>query len=481
VTSVPSPTLPVVLRRGSSRPLHVQLAGQVRELVTSGALPPGSRLPSNRALATETGVARSVVEQAYDQLLAEGWLVSRRGSGTFVADLHPGGSPASAPGEPAPARRPAPAARPLVRLGTGNPWVDRRQDAGWRRAWRDVAAAQPPRGYPDPAGLPELRTEVAAYVSRTRGMACGPDEVLVTSGTTHGLGLLLTSLSAPGERRTVAVEDPGYRAAVATATQSGWDVLDVPVDGEGLDVQHLAARPERVDAVYVTPAHQHPLGLTMTGARRLALLAEAHRRDALVVEDDYDSEFRYDVAPLPALAALDRSRVVYLGTASKTLMPGLRCGWLVGPAELVARLAQLRAARHDHPVWPVQRALVTMLREGHLDKLVRAARREYAARGARVTERLGRHAVLASPVAGMYATLLTPAGVATAVAEDARRAGFDVPLLAEHARTDGRTGLVVGFGGLTEAQLARVLDVLSASLRERGSGAGEPDGDLALG
>jgi GntR family transcriptional regulator/MocR family aminotransferase len=304
----------------------------------------------------------------------------------------------------------------------------------------------------------------------------------VTSGTTHGLGLLLTEpADRSGRRPTLAVEDPGYRAAVATAGWSGWDVLDVPVDAEGLDVASLAAHPGPVDAVYVTPAHQHPLGLTMSGARRLALLAEARRRDALVVEDDYDSEFRYDVAPLPALAALDRSRVVYLGTASKTLMPGLRCGWLVGPPGLVARLAEQRAARHDHPVWPVQRALLTLLREGHLDKLVRAARREYADRGARVTERLGRWAEPASPVAGMYATLLTSAEVARGVAEDARRAGFDVPLLAEHARSHPRSGLVVGFGGLTEAQLGRALDVLEASLRERGSGLGEPDRDLALG
>jgi len=340
-------TLPVDVHRGSGTPLHVQLASQVRDLVTRGVLQSGARLPSNRALASDLGVARTVVEQAYDQLLAEGWLVARRGSGTFVADV--GTLPRVAPSVRRPPETRAPG---LVRLGTGTPWLDPRLQAGWRRAWRDVAAASPPRDYPDPTGLPELREEVAAYVSRTRGVACGAGQVMITAGTSHGMALALSALG-PGP---VAVEDPGYRAAVATVQQSGREVVDVPVDGQGLDVAALAAHPGPVRSVYVTPAHQHPLGITMSATRRVALLAEASRRQALVLEDDYDSEFRYDVAPLPALSALDRRRVVYLGTASKILLPGLRLGWLVADADLVDRVAVLRAARHDHPPWPTQRA-----------------------------------------------------------------------------------------------------------------------------
>lgn len=449
--------LPVDLQRGSGTPLHVQLAARVRDLVGSGVVPAGARLPSTRALAADLHVARSVVEQGYDQLLAEGWLVARRGSGTFVADV--GALPTATVGRREP-DAPAAASPPLVHLGAGIPWVDPRQDAGWRRAWREVSVAPVPRDYPDPAGLPELRAEIAGYVARTRGVTCTPDEVVVTGGTTHALGLLLATLPTTA----VAVEDPGYRAAVATPRQAGWRVVDVPVDEEGIDVTALAAVDEPVGAVYVTPAHQHPLGITMTAARRVGLLEEAGRRGALVLEDDYDSEFRYDVAPLPALTALDRSRAVYLGTASKMLSPGLRIGWLVAEPDLVERVVRLRSARHDHPSWPVQRALLSMMREGHLDKLVRSARRVYAERAERVVARLGRYGGVSTPVAGMYLTLLTEPHVAHAVRRDARRAGFDLTLLEEYARSDPRTGLVIGFGGTSDRELARAVDVLERSL-----------------
>jgi len=457
-----STPLPLRLHRGAPTPLAVQLAGQVRDLVASGALTTGSRLPSSRALATDLGVARAVVEQAYDQLRAEGWLTSRRGSGTYVAAL------GRAPAHRIPARHasapPAPAAaggRRRIVLDTGTPWQDPRLRAGWRRAWRDVAAAPLPSGYPDPAGLRELRAEIAAYVARTRGVLCRPEEVMVTAGTTHAVGLVLAALGSG----SLAVEDPGYRAAVATARQSGWRVLDVPVDKDGLDVTHLAAAADDVRAVYVTPAHQHPLGVTLSAGRRVALLAEARRRGALVLEDDYDSEFRYDVAPVPALTALDRDQSVYLGTASKLLHPALRIGWLVAPAHLVAELARLRAERHDHAPWPVQRALLTLLGEGHLDKSVRAARRVYAERGALVEDRLARFGSLARPVAGMYATLLLPGPVADAVVAEGAAAGVDVPALADYSRSSGRTGLVVGFGGVSDEELDTALDVLAAALR----------------
>jgi len=449
-------TLPLELRRGSGTPLHVQLAGQVRTLVSGGALPAGTRLPSTRALAAQLAVARGVVESGYDQLLAEGWLVARHGSGTYVAEV--GALPAGGDGRPSPGSPTA--ASPPLRLGSGSPWVDPRHQASWRRAWREVSAAPVPADYPDPAGLPELRDQIAAYVARTRGVPCTGDEVLVTSGTTHGMALVLATLA----RGTVAVEDPGYRAAVATAVQAGWQVLDVPVDEQGLVVERLAAAPDAVRAVYATPAHQHPLGVTMSAARRVALLEEARRRDALVLEDDYDSEFRYDVAPLPALTALDRTRAVYLGTASKALSPALRLGWLVAEAGLVARIARQRAARHDHPPWPAQRALLSLMREGHLDKLVRSARRIYAERAELLVGRLSHYGVVSTPVAGMYLALLTPPAVARAVHEDCLRAGLDVPLLEELTRTDERAGLLVGFGGVSDAQLAWALDELERSL-----------------
>lgn len=449
--------LPVTVSKRAGTPLPAQLAGQVRDLVSSGGLDAGVRLPSSRALASELSVSRAVVEQAYDQLCAEGWLRARRGAGTFVA----------ATGDvPVIGRRSAPrpsAAREadLVRLDTGTPWVDPRHDSGWRRAWRDVAAAPMPAGYPEAAGLPDLRRELAGYVARTRGVVCDPDEVMVTNGTTHGLGLVLSALG-PG---SVAIEDPGYRAAVATAARAGRRCHDIPVDDHGFDVTALEVAPDDVRAVYVTPAHQHPLGMTMSASRRVALLAEAQRRGAVVFEDDYDSEFRYDVAPLPALAQLGRDHVVYAGTASKMARPGLRIGWLVGSRDLLARVAEDRTARHDQPAWPTQRAFLSMLRDGHVDKLVRSARRVYADRGRRVIRALAPYGEIRGPVAGMYLTLTLPAPVAEAVRHDCRRAGFDVPSLADYSRTSGLNGLVVGFGGVTDAELDRAVAALERSLR----------------
>lgn len=451
------PTLPLTLVRRAGTPLALQIATQVRKLVSSGALAPGDRLPSSRALAGDLGVARAVVEQAYDQMLAEGWLAARRGAGTFVPEI--GALPATGPDERRMPGLVAVVPEP-VRMDTGTPWVDPRHDAGWRRAWRAVSVARMPRGYPDPAGIPGLRAELAAYVSRTRGLPCGPGDVIVTAGTTHGLGLLLEVLGAG----TIAVEDPGYRAAVATAEQIGWRVSDIPVGADGIELEALRRAPADTRAVYVTPAHQHPLGITMSAGRRIALLAEAARRGALVVEDDYDSEFRYDVAPLPSLASLDRDRVVYLGTASKSVHPALRIGWLVGPAGLLDEITRRRAARHDHPSWPTQHALLAMLREGHVDRLVRSARRVYARRSRVVAQALAPYGDVGAPAAGMYLTLRLPASVATSVRGECLAAGFDVPSLADYARSSHLAGLVIGFGGATDDELAQVLEVMTGAL-----------------
>ncbi|MEJ7691037.1 MAG: PLP-dependent aminotransferase family protein [Nocardioidaceae bacterium] len=447
------------LHRGSDVALPVQLARQVRDVLRRGTLPPGSRLPSSRALAAELGVARAVVEQSYDQLQAEGWTQSRRGAGTFVTDAGVRRSAATVPASQRTTRREVPDR--LVSLDTGTPWQDPRADASWRRAWRTVALQRMPTGYPDAGGLPELREELAAYVSRRRGIVCNADEVLVTAGTTHAWSLVLDSLP-PGP---VGVEDPGYRAAAAVATAAGRTLVDLPVDEEGIDTAALRRAPENLRATYVTPAHQHPLGVTMSARRRMLLLAETESRQALVVEDDYDSEFRYDVAPLPALAAFDLDRVAYLGTTSKIVQPGLRLGWLVSSAPLVADIAERRVRRHDHPNWPVQVALLSLLREGHLDRLVRSARRVYAGRSKLVAERLAAIGHPVDDVAGMYVTVRLSAGQERSVVAAARQAGFVLSPLSDSCRTAVRHGVVLGFGSVTDAQLRRVLDVIEATLR----------------
>ncbi|GAB3769037.1 GntR family transcriptional regulator/MocR family aminotransferase [Nocardioides ginsengisegetis] len=376
---MPTP-LPVRLDRALPTPLGVQLSGQVRDLVVAGTLARGDRLPSSRALAADLGVSRAVAEQAYEQLLAEGWLETRHGAGTFVAPH----ASVSGAARSAPERRTTPSAPPrLVSLDAGTPWIDPRHEAGWRRAWREVSTARPPRGYDDPRRIPELRAALADHLARTRGLAVDPDEVVVTAGTTDGLRQVLSVLP-PGP---VAMEDPGYRAAVETVRASGRVVHDLPATATVTDLGGRVA-------AYVTPAHQHPLGRVMPAADRLTLLASARAADALVLEDDYDSEFRYDVAPVPALATLDRERVAYLGTASKSVAPSLRLGWLVPTPALLEPVNARRAVTHEAAAWPVQRAFLTLLRDGYVDKVVRTARRVYADRAPRVAAALSPYAEL---------------------------------------------------------------------------------------
>ena len=438
-------TLPVRLDRELPEPLGVQLSTQVRELVLTGTLAPGDRLPSTRALAVDLGVARSVTEQAYDQLLAEGWLIAQQGAGTFVAS---GGAPRA---EARPWRHRAPAP-PLISLDLGSPWIDPRHGAGWRRAWREVSTIAPPSGYPDHRGILELRVALADRLARTRGLVVDPDEILLTSGTTDGLRQLLPHLP-PGP---VGIDDPGYRAAYETVVVTGRDVVDLSPTGP-IPVAGLAA-------AYVTPAHQHPLGYVMPAADRLALLAAAREHGAVVVEDDYDSEFRYDVAPIPALAALDRTRVAYLGTASKSVGPGLRIGWMVPPPELLGTLLAHREQTYDMPSWPTQRALLALLREGWVDKVVRSARRVYADRAPRVAATLAPHATPAGPAAGMYSTWLMPAPAVRRATGAAREAGFEVAPISDYCRRARLSGLVVGFGGVTDAELDRALAAIRRGL-----------------
>ena len=438
--------LPVRLDRTLPAPLGAQLSGQVRELVLTGVLTRGDRLPSSRALAAELRVSRSVAEQAYEQLLAEGWLETRHGAGTYVASL--------ARVRPATVRRtPSPAEPRLVRLDAGTPWIDPRHQPGWRRAWREVSAARPPRGYDDTRGLAELRAALADHLARTRGLAVDPDEVVVTNGTTDGLRHVLSALPAGA----VAMEDPGYRAAVETVRASGRGVRDLPAAEPIGDLSGAVA-------AYVTPAHQHPLGRVMPASDRVALLTAAAAAGAVVLEDDYDSEFRYDVAPVPALATLDRSRVAYLGTASKSVAPSLRLGWLVPPPDLLDPINRRRAITHDGAPWPTQRAFLSLLRDGYVDKVVRTARRVYADRAPRVAAALSPYAELAGPLAGMYSTWLLPQPDALRARDSARSAGFEVSLLADYCRSSTLTGLVVGFGGCTDEQLDRALAALTGPL-----------------
>jgi len=444
--------LPLVIRRDGAGPLHLQLAEQLRAAVRDGRLRARHRLPSTRELARQLGLSRAVAQAAYDQLHAEGWIAGKTGSGTYVADVVPL-SPAATSLRRARAR----ASEPGLSLRPGIPYVEPSADAGWRRAWREVSAQPPPRGYEDAAGLPELRTAVAGYVARVRGIACGPENLLITNGTTHGLRLLLKVTRRPGDR--IAIEDPGYRNAPAAARDLGLAVADIPVDADGLRVDELG--PD-LAAVYVTPSHQYPLGGRLPVARRNALVDWARHTGATVIEDDYDSEFRYDVAPLPALAQLDLGRVVHLGTLSKMLSPAVRLGWLVASPEVVDALTAYREETGDWPSWPVQAAVYAMVRDGYLDRVVRRGRRRYAERCELVCERLEPYGEILGRDAGLHVTLLLPEGVDdAAVAARALEAGVAVAPLSHYRRSvPGRGGLVIGYATPSDADLRQALTLL---------------------
>ncbi|MFW0874008.1 PLP-dependent aminotransferase family protein [Rhodococcoides corynebacterioides] len=425
----------------------------------------GDRLPSTRALAAELEVSRGVAHHAYDQLTAEGWIEGRIGSGTFVTT--------DIPVRP----RPAPAAAtssteddglaPVV-LRPGIPWTPPRPSAAWRRAWRIAGAEPAPHDYPAPAGPLALRRSVCALLARARGMTVEPERVVVTTGAVHGLTLALAALRPPESAPTpvLAVEDPGYRVAVSAAVAVGWHVHDVPVDRGGVVVDALRFAPDSTRAVYVTPSHQYPTGGTLDGRRRAALVAHARDTDTVVIEDDYDSEFRYDVAPLPALAHLDADRVVYLGTIAKTIGAGVRLGWMVLPTHLVEPVLRHRIAVGDYPSTPLCVAATSLLDDGEWDRLVRAARRRYRDRDAAVWDSLSEFGELRGSGAGMHTTLVLSPERADAVARGAAARGVEVPTDAQSARSHPDPGgLVIGYGRLTDDRLRTALDVLVDELR----------------
>ncbi|QFY12210.1 aminotransferase class I/II-fold pyridoxal phosphate-dependent enzyme [Nonomuraea phyllanthi] len=470
--------LPVSLTRDSGAPLTVQLAEWLRRAMLDGALAPGERLPSTRSLAAQLAVSRTVVTEAYQQLYAEGWLDGRHGSGTFVAEME-----VSRPRPPKPARAPQPPPHPpgAIDLTPGQPWVRDYDRAAWRRAWRK-AADLPPGASPDPYGLPRLRELLADHLRRARGVAVGPENILVTRGTGNGLDLCALALLGGGPRGgrgggpgsgsgggsggvvRAGVEDPGYHVARTVFAARGAEVVPCPVDEDGVIVDGL---PEDLRVLYTTPAHQYPLGGRLPIPRRERLLAWARSTGATIVEDDYDAEFRYDVAPLPALYGLDPARVVLLGTLSKSLAPDVGVGWLVGDPELVATIGGLRRDVGDRTSGPVQQAVITLLEGGDLDRHLRRMRLEYARRRAVVVDILGPVCRLRGDTAGLHVLAELPASVAPDVVARAGERGVLLDSTARHHH--GREhlhGLVIGYGSASLADVRRGCRILADLIRE---------------
>ncbi|MGW4527680.1 MocR-like pyridoxine biosynthesis transcription factor PdxR [Amycolatopsis sp. NPDC004378] len=438
--------------------LSVRIYRQLRDAVLDGRLRAGERLPPTRELARRLAVSRNTVAVAYDRLTADGFLTGRVGAGTYVSGSLPARVRSrTAPSGPGPRPKAiwrslpspvVPAAAPEYDFRVGIPDAALFPLETWRRlVARELRAAAGFAHYADPGGHPGLRAAIARHAGVSRSVRADADDVLVTQGAQQALDLLCRVLLSPGDR--VAVEEPGYRQAKLLFASHGAEVTGVPVDGEGLDVEAL---PPKTKLVYVTPSHQFPLGTPMSLARRTALLAWAERVDAVVVEDDYDSEFRFSDRPLEPLQSLDRAgRVAYVGSFSKTLLPMLRLGFLVAPASLRDALRHARRLTDWHGDVPAQGALAQFIDEGLFARHIRRATKVYAERHERLVSGLdgafaGRLAVVPS-AAGLHLCARADVDLEP-VAARASAAGVAVQTLSDLCGGYPAPGLVLGYGSI---------------------------------
>jgi GntR family transcriptional regulator/MocR family aminotransferase len=360
------------VRREGGRTLGGQIEDRLRAAIRGGALRPGARVPSTRDLARQIGVSRRVVVDAYAQLAAEGYLTMRQGARPRV-------SAAGAGAPPALATSAEPQTRPRFDFRPSTPDVSTFPRAAWLRSLREALSAvtEADLGYGDPRGVIALRSALAAYLGRVRGVVAAPDRVIVTNGYTQGLGLVCRAMAMSGARR-IALEDPSNPEDAMVAIRAGLEPVRVGVDADGVRLDEL--RHARADAVVLTPAHQNPTGVVLTGERREALLAWLRRTGAVAIEDDYDAEYRYDRAAIGALQGLDPDRVVYAGSASKTLAPALRLGWLVVPPSLLKEVTHEKLLADRGTARIEQRAFANFLDRGELDRHLRRMRARYRRR-----------------------------------------------------------------------------------------------------
>ena len=474
-------TLLLPIDRSSGTPLHRQVYDGVRRAILDGRLRPGQRIPSTRALAVELGVSRLPVLSAYEQLLHEGYLQGRTGSGTFVGSALPDDllrPPAGPKAATPPPRRPAPplSARDDGGLGPFRinvPALDQFPHDAWARlvARHAHALTHAQMAYGDPAGEPSLRMAIAEHLRTARAVRCEADQVLVMSGSQAALRLAAAVLLSRGDR--VAVEEPGYPFARAALSAGGAELISIPVDDEGMSVASLRRRRTRVHAACVTPSHQYPLGASMSAARRFELLEWAHRREAWILEDDYDSEYRYVSRPLGALQGMDaHERVVYIGTFSKVLFPAVRVGYLVVPPALRQRFADARETFDLMSPTLYQVALAEFLRDGHFARHLRRMRGVYFRRRDALLAGLARHCGESVTVhnadGGLHVAVLLEHGLddREVVRRMARRGLTAMALSTCYAGPERRSGLLLGFGGSTERRLGEATRVLGEVLRE---------------
>lgn len=484
--------IPFVALEADARPLYRQIYDGYRRAILEGRLRAGQRIPSTRALARELGISRLPVLTAFEQLLHEGYLEGRPGSGTFVASSLQEMRDAAAPADTSPrgrssrkrvdaitsALRPREVRSPTPELGAFRvslPALDHFPYKIWTRLVTRHARAMSieQMAYGDPAGYLPLRHAVADYLRTARAVACDAGQVLIVSGSQMALHLCARVLLGP--RDTICFEDPGYPGARAALTATGATLQSVPVDGDGLVVQSMARRKIPARAVYVTPSHQYPFGVSMNVSRRLELLRWARRNQAWIIEDDYDSDYRYSSRPLGALQGMNGAdQVIYTGTFSKVLFPAMRIGYVVAPPSLVDRFIEQRLTLDLFPQTLDQLVLTDFLCEGHFSRHVRRMRTVYQARRdalvSGIRKHLGGLLTIVNADAGMHLTAKLPTGFddVDIVRRAREREISAIALSTCYAANEGDPGLVLGFGGVPEAEIARGVLILAGVLADIG-------------
>jgi GntR family transcriptional regulator / MocR family aminotransferase len=452
----------VVLDHNARIPLHRQIETSLRDSIRAGRLPRGSSLPPSRVLAADLGVSRGVVVEAYQQLSSEGYLASRTGGATRVAA---GPSLATAGLHLA---RPTP---PRIDLSYGRADVSSFPRAAWLRAIRGALASAPNDvfGYLAGSGTPQLRTALADYLNRVRGTLAKPDQIVICTGYAQGIALLVGVLAAAGAKR-LALEDPSSGDdALPAARAAGLEVIGVPVDGNGIRVDVLAET--GADAVVVTPSHQWPAGSVLSAGNRAAVLRWAAERGAVVVEDDYDAEYRYDRTPVGALQGLSPDRVVYAGSASKTLAPGLRLGWFVMPEHLAEPMAAAKIGADRGSPALEQLALADLIIRGEFDRHLRRMRPIYRRRRDALLTALALRLPRLEPTgvsAGLHlVTWLPPHLDEATVVDAAARAGVGVEGITPYRISHpGPGGLIFGYATASEQAIAEGVGILARVIAE---------------
>lgn len=486
--------LSLELDKQHSLPLFRQLYAGLRAAILSGQLEGGTRLPPTRVLAQELHLSRNTVVNAFEQLIAEGYLEGKIGAGTYVAHVLPEellqvktqASPANSPPqkmERAISRWGATLDRAEVKatryaetvraFQPGIPALDQFPYALWSKlaAHRWRAPEVHLLGYGDAQGYPPLRETIASYLKATRGMKCEPEQVIITTGTQQALNLASRVIVNPED--TICIEDPGYLGARVALAGTGAKLIPITIDQDGLDVEALKAREECVRLVYVTPSHQYPVGVTMSLARRLALLEWAARAGTWILEDDYDSEYRYAGRPLAALQGLDQSGcVLYMGTFSKVILPALRLGYLVVPPSLVETFTRGRAALDRQAPTIEQIILTDFISEGHFARHLRRMKGIYMERQATLVE-AARHELaglldIQPATAGLHVMGWLPPGSDDLRAFHLAQArGVDsLPLSAYAIAPQPRGGLVLGYACASPQAIRAAVEQLALALEK---------------